>query len=260
MGDVTRSSGTNTNNGGFCGYNNSSDIEYCYSTGSVFYTGNPDPSDKGFVGQEGGTNTYTNNFFDSEASNQNTDAVGAAIPKTTAEMKSALTFLNANWDFLDETDNGTDDYWGINDTDNSGYPWLEWQGFTNNLGILPEISTNNVQIIGNEQAQSGGTITDEGASSITAKGLVWNTSGTPTLSDNSTDEGGGSSDFTSLMDNLDVNQTYYVRAYATNSYGTGYGNEKTFVYTAIPTLPEWGLIVLGSLVAIFGIRKIMSVS
>ena len=122
---------------------------------------------------------------------------------------------------------------------------------------LPVLSTLNITVIGNEQAQSGGEITDGGDSPITAKGLVWNTTGSPTLSDNSTDEGGGSSDFTSIMDNLNVNQTYYVRAYATNSYGTSYGDEKTFVYTAIPTLPEWGLIVLGSLVVIFAVRKLL---
>ena len=262
FGDVTRTSGSSTRFGGFCGYNQVAVIEYCYSTGDV----NGGLTGKGFVGMESGSNTYTDNFFDSDASNQSTDAVGAATPKSTSEMKDFNTFtdesdpdLDNAWDFIDDPndDTGTNDYWGINSTDNNGYPWLEWQGFTNDLAVTPTLSTNNIEIIGNSKAQSGGEITDGGDSPITAKGVCWNTTGTPTLSDNSTNEGGGSSDFTSIMDNLNVNQTYYVRAYATNSQGTSYGDEKTFVYTAIPTLPEWGLIVLGSFVVIFAVRKML---
>ena len=123
--------------------------------------------------------------------------------------------------------------------------------------FVPQLTTSNIIIIGNSKAKSGGNSIDDGGYTITQKGVVWNTTGSPTLSDNSTSDGSGSSDFTSLMDNLQVNETYYVRAYATNLYATGYGNEQTFVYTAIPTLPEWGLIVLGSLVVIFAVRKII---
>jgi hypothetical protein len=124
------------------------------------------------------------------------------------------------------------------------------------IGIV--ISTNNIQIIGDSKAKSGGTITDDGASAITQKGVCWNTTGTPTLADNYTNDGSGDADFTSIMSGLSVNQQYYIRAYATNSDGTVYGDEKTFIYTAIPTLPEWGLIILGSLVAFFAVRKLLA--
>jgi hypothetical protein len=123
---------------------------------------------------------------------------------------------------------------------------------------IPVLTTNNITIIGDSKAKSGGEFIDGGTSAITSKGVCWNTSGTPTISDNYTNVGSGDSDFESTMNSLSVNTQYYVRAYATNSSGTGYGNEKTFIYTAIPTLPEWGLIIFGSLVAFFAVRKMLS--
>jgi hypothetical protein len=119
-GDVTRTSGTQTFFGGFCGeamedLGDKGTIATCYSIGSVSCGS---ATDKGFVGGEsGGSETYTNNFFDSEASNQNTDAVGAATAKTTAQMKTGSTFTDAGWDFTDT--------WTIGAGSNDGYPYLQ---------------------------------------------------------------------------------------------------------------------------------------
>lgn len=146
-GDVTRTSGTNTYFGGLCGLNRSSTIEYCYSTGDVFEedgvawgTDGSLSYDKGFVGGEVAPTTYTNNFFDSEASNQSSDAVGAATALTTAQMQDYNTFtdvtgttvgLTSAWDFLgtENDDAGTNDYWDMDQdgTVNNGYPILSWQ-------------------------------------------------------------------------------------------------------------------------------------
>ena len=112
-GDVTRTSGNEEAFGGLVGHNRNA-IEYSYSTGSVYYFDADDPEDKGFAGGEDFSPEYTGNFFDSEASNQNTDAVGAAEPKTTAEMKQFTTF--ADWDIA-QTDTELND----------GYPFLSWQ-------------------------------------------------------------------------------------------------------------------------------------
>jgi len=114
-GNVIRlSGGTGDNIGGFLG-NNSSTIEYCYSTGSVTYENSENPTDKGFVGTNN-SGIYTNNFWDSEASNQTT-ALGATA-KNTAEMKTRTTFLNAGW-------NPT--IWYMDAGFNDGYPYLSWQ-------------------------------------------------------------------------------------------------------------------------------------
>jgi hypothetical protein len=130
-GDVTRmSGGTSTSFGSLIGSNGlegdivfaGGDISYCYAKGNVVYDGDDDPTDKGFVGASFAsvehTPVYTANFFDKEASNQSTDAVGAATGKTTSEMKIASTFTIAGWDFTD--------VWAIN----SGYPYLQWQNFS----------------------------------------------------------------------------------------------------------------------------------
>ncbi|RLD49945.1 MAG: hypothetical protein DRI94_09990, partial [Bacteroidetes bacterium] len=60
------------------------------------------------------------------------------------------------------------------------------------------------------------------------RGVCWNTTGTPTTSDSKTTDGSGTGVFTSSMTGLSGSTTYYVRAYATNSYGTSYGNQETF--------------------------------
>ncbi|MDZ7723535.1 MAG: GLUG motif-containing protein [candidate division KSB1 bacterium] len=91
------------------------DVSYCYATGDVVYDGGTNPTDKGFVGVSVATGdqtpVYTANFFDSEASNQSSDAVEAATAKTTTEMQTQSTYTNAGWDFIVETTNGTDDIW-----------------------------------------------------------------------------------------------------------------------------------------------------
>ena len=63
---------------------------------------------------------------------------------------------------------------------------------------------------------------------MTARGFCWSLSHNPTLNDNHTTEGSGLGNFTSIVHGLSANTTYYVRAYATNSEGTSYGNEVDF--------------------------------
>ena len=150
-GTVQRQGGSSTFLGGFCGYISDGTIEYCYSTGKVEYNGTSDPTDKGFLGAESGYSTYTANFFDSETSLQTWDAVGAALAKTTSEMKNYTTFTTAGWDFVDETDNGSNDYWDAdqNATVNDGYVILSWQsGADNTLPV--ELTTFSANIVKNK--------------------------------------------------------------------------------------------------------------
>ncbi|MCX6722725.1 MAG: hypothetical protein NT094_01495, partial [Candidatus Staskawiczbacteria bacterium] len=90
-------------------------------------------------------------------------------------------------------------------------------------------------------ATSGGNVTADGGGTITARGVCWNTSTGPTILDTKTSDGSSTGNFTSLLSSLAANTTYYVRAYATNSAGTAYGNELSFTTTA-PALynnSEW---------------------
>jgi uncharacterized protein (TIGR02145 family) len=99
---------------------------------------------------------------------------------------------------------------------------------------LPTITTVSVTSITDSSAGSGGTIVTNGSSSITARGVVWSTWQTPTLTSNlgATNDGSGTGIFTSNLTSLSLSTTYYVRAYATNSEVTAYGNEVSFTTTA----------------------------
>jgi len=105
------------------------------------------------------------------------------------------------------------------------------------VNVLPTLTTEAVSDITETTATSGGNITDDGGSDITARGVCYSTSPNPTIDDNTTNDGTGTGTFTS---NLTGNTTYYVRAYATNSEGTAYGDEVQFttlaVTTTVPTL------------------------
>jgi uncharacterized protein (TIGR02145 family) len=93
---------------------------------------------------------------------------------------------------------------------------------------VPTLTTADVTNITESSATSGGTITKEGSGTIVERGICWSKSITPTIADNKTIEGGGSDTFVSNMVNLDAASTYYVRAYAKNEAGTGYGMAMSF--------------------------------
>ena len=104
--------------------------------------------------------------------------------------------------------------------------------------IANGITTNNLSSITQTTAICGGNIASDGASSITSRGVCWSsTNSNPTILDTKTNNGTGIGSFTSSITGLTAGTTYYVRAYATNSVGTAYGNTRTFV-TLSPTLPS----------------------
>jgi uncharacterized protein (TIGR02145 family) len=108
---------------------------------------------------------------------------------------------------------------------------------TENTPTLPVISTLTVTKTGPTTASSGGNISSDGGKSITSRGIVWNTSHNPTITNSKTIDGIGIGNFNSAITGLSTNTTYYFRAYATNSVGTAYGNEITYITSTISTLP-----------------------
>ena len=93
---------------------------------------------------------------------------------------------------------------------------------------MPVLTTANVSGINRTSAISGGNITSDGGSEVTVRGVCWATTHNPVTGSNYTTEGTGTGVFTSNITGLTANITYFVRAYATNSIGTAYGNEVTF--------------------------------
>ncbi len=97
-----------------------------------------------------------------------------------------------------------------------------------NNGVIPVLTTTAVTDQTQTTAKSGGNITSDGGSTVTARGVCWSTGQTPTVSNSKTLDGSGAGEFTSSISGLSANTTYYVKAYATNSAGTGYGSAMYF--------------------------------
>jgi|WetSurMetagenome_2_1015567.scaffolds.fasta_scaffold16986_2 hypothetical protein len=102
----------------------------------------------------------------------------------------------------------------------------------------PTITTQAVSSISTTTATGNVNITDLGSSNPTAYGVCWNTTGTPTTSDNYVDKGAASATgaYTASLTGLTASTTYYVRAYATNTVGTSYGAEVTFKTKTTPVI------------------------
>ncbi|MDP3445037.1 MAG: FISUMP domain-containing protein, partial [Ignavibacteria bacterium] len=97
------------------------------------------------------------------------------------------------------------------------------------IPTTPTINTNVTKNVTTISAISGGNIASDGGANVTARGICWNTSSNPTVANSKTDDGTGIGSFTSNITGLTENTIYYLRAYATNSVGTVYGRETSFI-------------------------------
>ncbi|MDA3884892.1 MAG: hypothetical protein PF638_04790 [Candidatus Delongbacteria bacterium] len=238
--------------GGFAGVNTGSVITDCYSTGNVLSEVGSTPYLGGFAGKNiNGANIYNsfsigsvagsvvtggfvgdnyisnvyNSFWDTENSGVLTSQGGTG--KTTLEMKDSTTFTDAGWDL--------NSVWDVSLRANTGYPILRWKY----SGLLPEILTLSVNNIMTNSAETECSLIYLGQTDPTMYGACWNTTGSPTLSDSYTDEGGinVSENFSSVITNLLPNSIYYTRAFATNSNGTTYGDDISFKTAVISKIP-----------------------
>jgi len=109
---------------------------------------------------------------------------------------------------------------------------LSFQTNTN----TPNVATISADSILADKAYITGEVINNGGLSVTSRGFCWSTSHNPTLNDFSSDEGSGIGTFANWITGLQPDSTYYVRAYATNSQGTGYGNEISFTTINLATV------------------------
>lgn len=132
-------------------------------------------------------------------------------------------------------------------TNAGGTAYGSEKSFTTNALTTPVLTSKSVTGISVYSANGGGDITDSGGTSITARGVCWNTTGTPTIADSKTIDGTSTGTYNSMITGLAINTTYYVRAYATNTNGTSYGNQVSF--TTLATIPPaTGVPIVGSTV------------
>jgi hypothetical protein len=96
------------------------------------------------------------------------------------------------------------------------------------LPVVPVITTAALNSVTGNSAIGGGNVTNSGGAEVTARGVCFDIVQNPTVAGSKTTDGKGVGEFVSTMTGLKGNTTYYVRAYATNSAGTGYGPEVSF--------------------------------
>lgn len=104
---------------------------------------------------------------------------------------------------------------------------------------LPTVTTSgitNITYSGGSIATGGGDVTDQGGAPVTTRGVCWNTSTNPDITDEFVASNSGLGTYQVLLESLTIGSTYYVRAFATNSNGTAYGDNVQFVATGPSTV------------------------
>lgn len=98
--------------------------------------------------------------------------------------------------------------------------------------VDPELTTSGVSQITQTSAQCGGSVDTDGGADVTVRGVCCATNPNPNLGDIVTEDGSGLGAYTSSITGLTPNTKYYVKAYASNKQGTGYGT--AMVFTTLP--------------------------
>lgn len=164
--------------------------------------------------------------------------IGQQFPPTT-KLSSSQAGTSYN---LTGLTNNTSYYWQIHakDDHNNSTTGPVWKFATLASSSTPTVTTNSVSNITENSATCGGNVTSQGSLAVTARGVCWSTSQNPTTSNSKTIDGSGTGGYTSSLTGLSSNTQYYVRAYATNSAGTSYGNQVSFNTSNNPnaTLPS----------------------
>ena len=103
------------------------------------------------------------------------------------------------------------------------------------LPLAPVLTGNTVATM--TTATLSNTVTSDGGAAITQRGVCWSKTPNPTVSSNKTHDGTGTGSFTSAITGLSSATTYYLRAYATNSVGTAYGEQIIIITVAETPAP-----------------------
>jgi len=94
--------------------------------------------------------------------------------------------------------------------------------------VVPTLTTTAITALTGNSAITGGNVTVAGGAAVTARGVAYGLAHNPTISGSKTSDANGIGVFVSTLTGLKGHTAYYVRSYATNSAGTGYGPEVAF--------------------------------
>jgi hypothetical protein len=92
----------------------------------------------------------------------------------------------------------------------------------------PSVSTDSVVGISSSGATVHGRVSSDGGTRVRERGACYGTSTGPTIGTNRANSGSDTGSYTVSLSGLNASTVYYLRAYATNSVGTGYGNQVSF--------------------------------
>lgn len=195
----------------------SSSITNSYATGMV--SGNTETG--GLVGSIEAS-VVTNSFWDTRTTGQSISAGGSGL--TTSEMQTETTFLSAGWDFEGETANGTQNFWGIGETKNSGFPFLT------NGRYPPQISVESITNVTESSATANIGVLHFEDLEVSDHGICWNTTGNPTIDGNHTSLGAATqlSAYSADLSGLQPIKEHYIRPYLIYDFGIVYGKETIF--------------------------------
>lgn len=177
----------------------------------------------GNVTDGGGAEITARGIVYSTDPNPTTENVTTSDDTGDGEFESLLTGLKGSTTYYVRA-------YATNVAGTSYGPQLE---FTTAAPVLATVLTLPVSNILGVSASGGGNITDDGGADITARGVAFSKNPNPVIAENATEDGTGMGEFDSQMEGLDGLTTYYVRAYAVNSVGVGYGEEVSFT-TLVP--------------------------
>ena len=171
------------------------------------------------------------------SNNKTSDGTG------TGTFTSSLTGLTANTTY----------YVRAYATNSIGTAYGSQVTFKTSQIVVPTLSTTAASSITSTTAVSGGNITSDGGASVTARGVCWAITANPTTSNSKTSDGTGTGSFTSNLTGLIAGTTYHIRAYATNSAGTAYGNDQTFITAVVvPTVTTTSVTAITQITAASG--------
>ena len=212
------------------------------TTGSVSNITHNSAECTGNVTSDGGASITARGICWSTTQNPTISGSHSAATGTTGTFTSSLTGLSPSTTY----------YVRAYATNANGTSYGNQITFTTVSAITPTVTTSTVSNITASSANCGGNVTSEGSASVMARGVCWSTSHNPTISGNHTINGTGTGVFTSSITGLSESTTYYVRAYATNSVGTNYGEERTFTTTVnVPTGALSGLFSVSTTQQVF---------
>lgn len=142
---------------------------------------------------------------------------------STGSFSTNLTHLNPNTVY----------YVRAYATNISGTGYGDQVSFTTMQTMAPSMSTTSITSFTTTTAVAGGNISNENGAAVTARGVCWSTHPDPTTSDSKTSDGTGPGIFSSTLSGLTANTIYYLKAYATNSEATSYGEVLSFKTFAV---------------------------